>query len=529
MKILTARQVAEVDRLTSELYGIPSRLLMECAGRSVVDALDRERSGSLQDRIVIFCGRGNNGGDGLVAARHLVSRGGRPEVVLFADPAQLKGDALANWEAVRSLGITVHVAAAVREQRALLRRLARPPVIIDALLGTGLSKPIGPDLKGAVGWINGACGGSYVVSVDIPSGLFADSPSVPGPAVRAHLTVTFTALKPALVFPPAAELAGRVQAVAIGSPAWLLENPEYKLALAEAAQVRKVLPRRARDSHKGHYGHLLVVAGSRGKSGAALMAGMAALRSGAGLVTLALPESLRRDVIGRFPELMTEYFPETPTGSLDSSGAAALLKILPQFDALVMGPGLTTHRSTQGLIRELVRESGIPVVLDADGINAFAGKPELLRNRHGRPVTITPHPGEMARLLGTSIGAVQKQRLETATRCAVENGCFAILKGFQTICCAPDGRAFVNPTGNPGMATAGSGDVLSGMVGRFVAGWWRRYRGADLAALLDHLTAAVYLHGLAGDFAAAAKGEECLVATDMLSHLPEAFRSVSAP
>jgi NAD(P)H-hydrate epimerase len=232
-------------------------------------------------------------------------------------------------------------------------------------------------------------------------------------------------------------------------------------------------------------------------------------------------------VIGKFPELMTEFFPETAVGTLDAAGTSLLLKGLPQYDTLVMGPGLSTDQSTRTLIRDVVHGATVPVVLDADGINAFAGKPRLLRNRAGYPVIITPHPGEMARLLGVSIASVQKQRLDLAVQCASENGCFTILKGFQTVCATPDGRAFINPTGNPGMATGGSGDILSGMAGRFVAGWWRRFHGADISALADHLIAAVYLHGLAGDLAAAEKGEECLIATDLLPHLPEAFRSVT--
>jgi NAD(P)H-hydrate epimerase len=500
---------------------------MECAGRSVVDELERQQPGLSKGRAVIFCGRGNNGGDGSVVGRHLAARGGKPEVILFSDPAQLKGDALTNWEIARSVGFPVHVAATAGERRALLRRLDRPPVIVDALFGTGLSKPIGPDFQGIVAWINNSGDKSYVVSVDIPSGLFADSPSVPGPAVEANLTVTFTALKLALVVPPAADLAGKVKVAVIGSPAFLLDNPEYKIELAEAGQVRRVLPRRPRDSHKGHYGHVFVVAGSRGKSGAALMAGMAALRSGAGLVTLALPESLRHDVIGKFPELMTEFFPETAAGTLDAAGTSLLLKGLPQYDTLVMGPGLSTNPSTRTLIRDVVHEAAIPVVLDADGINAFAGKPGALRNRGGYPVIITPHPGEMARLLGVSIASVQKQRLDLAIRCASDNGCFTILKGFQTVCATPDGRAFINPTGNPGMATGGSGDILAGMAGRFVAGWWHRFRGVDAFSLADYLVAAVYLHGLAGDLAAGEQGEECLIATDLLPHLPEAFRRVA--
>ena len=527
MKILTAGQMAEVDRLTSELYGVPSILLMECAGRSVTEEIAREQPRLARGRVLIFCGRGNNGGDGLVAARHLLSRGGQPEVILLCDPAQLKGDARSNWEMARSVGLPVQVAASAAERRALLKGLSAPAVVIDAIFGTGLSRPIGDDLKGVVAWINQASSRSYVVSVDIASGLFADSAIVPGAAVKADMTVTFTALKLAHVLPPAANMGGRVRVVPIGSPASLLETPEHRFELEQAEKVREVLPPRPRDSHKGTYGHVLVVAGSRSKSGAALMAGMAALRSGAGLATLALPASLRKDVVGKFPELMTEYYPETRQGTLDRSAAEGLAGSLVEFDALVVGPGLSTHPSTRALVEATVRQSPIPVILDADGINAFAGNPARIQNRHGRPIILTPHPGEMARLLGVQIAEVQKRRLEVATSCASENGLYVVLKGFQTISASPGGRAVINSTGNPGMATGGSGDILSGMMGRFVAGWWRRYRGADAEALLDHVAAAVYLHGLAGDLAAAEKGEESMIATDLLPHLAAAFRSVS--
>jgi NAD(P)H-hydrate epimerase len=360
----------------------------------------------------------------------------------------------------------------------------------------------------------------------MPSGLFSDSPAVPGPAVKAHLTVTFTALKPALLLPPAADRAGRVVVAPIGSPCTLLENPDYRMNLIDAHQARAALPPRPRDSHKGSFGHVFVVAGSRGKSGAALMTGLAALRSGAGLVTLYLPRSLQRDVVGKVPELMTESIPETPEGTAHTSAAEAILKQAAEANVLAVGPGMTTNRSTQELIRTLVQQSPIPVVLDADGINAFEGKKEILRNQKRQPVVITPHPGEMARLLKTTIARVQADRIETARRCSQASGAFSILKGFQTVVATPTGQIFINNTGNPGMATAGSGDILAGILARFVAGWSRRFRGADLIALADHISAAVYFHGVAGDLAAEQKGVESMIATDLLAHLPEAFKRV---
>ncbi len=526
MKILTAEQMGEVDRLTTEIYRIPSILLMENAGRSLADELGKAVPHLRDKKTQVFCGKGNNGGDGFVVARYLFLRGAAPGVVLFADPAGLKGDALTNWNIIESLGIPRTILPSPDEARLFLKKAPVPDVIVDALFGTGLSKPIGREFKPVVDWINQAGTAALVASVDIPSGLFANASVIPGPAVRAALTVTFTALKPALVLPPAVECAGKIVVAPIGSPASLLENSEYRMNLIDAEQVRKVLPPRARDSHKGTYGHVYVVAGSRGKSGAALMTGMAGLRSGAGLVTLWLAESLQHDVIGKFPELMIEPLSETGDGTLDLRAAEKVIAEASKADTLVVGPGVTTHPATRQAVREIVRRSPVPVVLDADGINAYASDVTALRNDNGQAVIITPHPGEMARLLGRKISDVQRSRLETARECAEANGCFVVLKGYQTVVASPTGYIFINSTGNPGMATGGSGDILSGIMGRFVAGWNRRYHGADLLALSDHVSAAVYLHGLAGDLAAGEMGEESLIATDLIPFLPAAFKKV---
>ncbi len=526
MKILTAQQMAEVDRLSTEIYRIPPLILMENAGRAVVEKITEIFGGVESLSALLFCGKGNNGGDGLVVARHLAARGARPEIVLTSDPSAYAGEALSNWEIVHAMGIPVRVLGVPSDARRLLRSFGDSRVIVDALFGTGLSKPIGSALRPVIHWINRTASRAVVVSVDIPSGLFADSASVPGPTVQAQHTVTFTALKLALVLPPASDRAGQVQVAPIGSPCELLGNPEYRMELIDPPLARQVLPRRARDSHKGTYGHLYVLAGSRGKSGAAIMTGHAALRSGAGLVTLLLPAGLQRDVVGRVPELMTESLPETAEGTLARSGLDTALSHIERADAVVVGPGVTTHSQTRDLVHEVVRRSPVPVVLDADGINAFASKPERLRNEMGQAIAITPHPGEMARLIGRRISEVQSRRFETALAASQDHGFFTVLKGFQSVVAAPDGRVLINSTGNPGMATGGSGDILAGMIGRFVAGWRRRFHGSDVRALADHLAAAVYLHGRAGDIGLQESGEESLTATDLLHHLPAAFLSV---
>ncbi len=521
--------MAEVDGLTTERYRIPSILLMENAGRSVADEIGKVCPEIDQKTIMVLCGRGNNGGDGFVVARYLALRGAHPFILLFSEPEKLKGDALANWEIARAMGIEAQVLPEPAEAKSFLKKAALPDVIVDALFGTGLSKPVGPDFRAVVDWINKNHSHSFIIAVDIPSGLMADSPEVIGPAVKAHVTVTFSALKLAHVAPPASDCAGRVVLAPIGSPPELFENPEYRLNLVDRAQIRKALPRRARDSHKGSFGHVYVVAGSRGKTGAALMTGMAALRSGAGLVTLWLPKSVQKSIVGKFPELMTEALPETDDGTSDRSGAEKLLSLLSEMDALVLGPGITTHHSTRELVWELVRRSPVPVVLDADGINAFVPPAETFKNEEDQPVVITPHPGEMARLLGKKVPDVQKSRLETARDCAVSRQCYVVLKGFQTVIATPEGELYINNTGNPGMATGGTGDILAGMMGRFVAGWKHQSARDGRANLADFICAAVFLHGMAGDLAAEEEGMESLVATDLLKYLPAAFKRVSNP
>ena len=528
MKILTAAQMGEVDRLTTERYRIPSLLLMENAGRAVAEELARARPGVANERVLILCGTGNNGGDGLVVARQLASRGSRPEVWICGEPRRFRGDALENWKMFQNLGLTFEVLPSAESRNAMLLKARCPDIIVDALFGTGLSKAMGPEFQSLIEWINAVRGKAFVVSVDLPSGVFADRHDVEGITVQADLTVTLTALKACLVFPPAADKAGKVVLASIGSPWELLDDPEYRMELIDHVQIRIALPARHRESHKGTFGHVFALAGSRDKTGAAIMTGLAALRSGAGLVTLLLSESLRADFVGKVPELMTVWLPETEAGTPDYSALPVILEALAQADAVVVGPGLSTQAPTQQLIREVVWRAPVPVVLDADGINAFAGNIDKIGNESGNPIVITPHPGEMSRLVGLSISDIQRQRLATAGSSASRHGLFTILKGFQTVVASPGGRLLINGTGNPGMATGGTGDILAGMIGRFVAGWRRSSAGQDREALADYLATAVHLHGLAADLAVAETGEESLAATDLLSFLPDAFKRVGA-
>jgi len=526
MKILKAAQMGEVDRLTTERFRIPSIILMENAGRRCAEELVNAVPDIAEKRVIILCGRGNNGGDGFVVARWLALGGARPEIFLFTSSESLTGDAKTNYLIADAMQLPIQIlpdVASIAARFSGINTATEADVIIDALFGTGLARPIGPDFLPVLDWVERSYARSFVLAVDIPSGLMADSAEIPGPVIKANLTVTFSALKPAHVLAPAADFAGKIVLTSIGSPGALFDNTEYLWNLTDKEIVRRVLPARPRDSHKGSFGHVYVVAGSAEKSGAAFMAASAALRSGAGLVTLWLPEGLRGSAAGKFPELMTEFLPETDAGTFARTGTERLISRLGEADALVLGPGMTTEPSTRDFIHELVECSPVPVILDADGLNAFAPLCAPFKNKNGQPIALTPHPGEMARLTGETIADVQSRRVETALAVAERYCAWVTLKGNQTLIASPGGELFINTTGNPGMATGGSGDILAGMMGRFAAAW--KLRGSeDNKSFSEYLAVAVYLHGLAGDIAARNGSDESLVATDLFEYLPAAFR-----
>jgi ADP-dependent NAD(P)H-hydrate dehydratase / NAD(P)H-hydrate epimerase len=522
MKILTAAEMQRVDRLSTEELGIPSLTLMENAGRAVVDFL-AERFGPLEsERMVIVAGRGNNGGDGMVVARLLAERGLRPRVILLADPKNLRGDAAANF--ARLSGLELEVAtdlAAWQRARALL---AGTTLLVDAILGTGLSQPLRGFFLEVVRDINSAFPAARVVAVDLPSGISADKGDLIGESLRADATVTFTAPKVAHVFPPASERIGEWVVRAIGTPAELLENdPSLRLNLVTRADVRWVAAPRAADSHKGNFGHVLVVAGSVGKTGAAALAAKAALRAGAGLVTVATVKSAMPIVAAHGMEYMTEPLPETEAGTISLGALDRLEKLLKGKTVVALGPGLGQAPETVECIRAAVNKYDLPLLLDADGLNAFAECPELLRPKSSgfrSPTILTPHPGEMARLTGKSSAEILANRVAVAREFAERQSQVLVLKGYRTLTASPDGQVYVNPTGNPGMATGGTGDVLTGLIAGLLAAF--ASRPAALVA-----AAGVFLHGLAGDIAARELGEASMMAGDLLDRLPRAFLSLA--
>jgi NAD(P)H-hydrate epimerase len=500
MKVLTAAQMREVDRRSSEL-GIPSLVLMENAGLRVVDVLAHKYAPLRQQRIVVICGNGNNGGDGLVVARQLYTRF-RPralDVVLAGDPAEMEGDAAVNYQMLEAVGCPVTFEFTPQMETATL--------IVDAVLGTGIHGAARGRALELIRAINDRFPLAEVVSVDLPSGLDSDSGVPAGETVHASHTVTFTAPKLCHVLSPACELCGELHVAAIGSPPELFEqDASIYLSLSEPALFAHLFRPRVRDSNKGLYGHALVIGGSRGKSGAAAMAGIAVLRAGAGLVTVASTEAALGSIAAHAPEIMTELL---------GFDEAARARMLEQKDVVAIGPGLGQDPATVQFVRMMVEQTQLPMVVDADGLNALAGRP----TRYRWPRIFTPHPGEMSRLNGRPIAEIQADRIATARAFATDRDVHLVLKGNRSVIAAPNGQVWINPTGSPAMATGGTGDVLTGLIAGLIA----QFPDQIDAALL----AAVYLHGRCGELGAAKLGEKSLIATDLFEFLPEAMREVA--
>jgi NAD(P)H-hydrate epimerase len=524
MKILTAAQMQRIDRLTAERYGVPSLTLMENAGRGVVEFLSERFAPLERQRIVVLCGRGNNGGDGLVVARMLREEGVRPRVLLFADPAKVSGDAAVNLGRLADSGMP-EVIESPEAWQAIKASLKGTTLVVDALLGTGLSKPLGGLLLQVVREVNGELASAQVVAVDLPSGIAADSGELIGEHVRADFSVTFTAPKIAHVFPPACGCAGEWVVRQIGTPPEALESdPDLTLNLACREDFAWLARPRKPDAHKGSYGHVLILAGSVGKTGAAALAAKAALRAGAGLVTVATAESALPTVASLGMEYMTEPLPQTEAGtiSLRALDYGRLDKLLEGKTVLAIGPGIGSVPETAELVRTLVNARRLPVVLDADGLNAFAGCMDKFQSGGDlAEAVLTPHPGEMSRLAGSSTAEIQARRVESAREFARKHQVNLVLKGFRTLTAAPDGKVWVNPTGNPGMASGGTGDVLTGMLAGLVA----QYRNRPISEVA---AAAAFLHGLAGDLAAEETGQASLIAGDLIDALPKAYRTVAS-
>ena len=520
MRILTAEAMREVDRRATEELGLPSLVLMENAAIGLAEAVAELFEDA--ESAAIFCGPGNNGGDGLALARHLAIRGYEVGVWLVGE-REPSGDAAVQLRVCRGQGIAIDELEDEADLDEALAAAAGADLVVDALFGTGLARP----LEGLFAALAERLAElpAPVLAVDLPSGLSGSRREPLGPHVVADATVTFAAPKVAHVFPPAAEAVGELVVTDLGIPPSLVEEADDEdgpLHLLVGAELAGRLPERPADTHKGDYGHVLVVAGSPGKAGAAVMTARAAVRAGAGLVTVAVPEPLLAAVDTASVESMTLALPASPSGQLVRAAVEAVLAAAEGKDVLALGPGLGGEDETAESIREIVRRAGLPLVLDADGLNAFAGRLRELRER-AAPTVLTPHPGELGRLLGVAAGEVQADRLAAARRAAAESGATVVLKGNLTLVAAPPsggrpGSVHVSTAGNPGMASGGTGDVLTGTIAALL-GW--------LGTVDDAVPLAVHLHGLAGDLAAAVTGEASLTAGDVIDALPAAFRSLT--
>ena len=512
MKIITAQQSKSIDKRAIKDFGIPGLVLMENAASAVMAEMEKFFDGLHGVRVGIVCGKGNNGGDGLALARRLRIRGVAVRVALLASFGALKGEAKINLAILRKMDVEILENTTVRS---LADVISWSDILVDAMLGIGLSSPLKGLYARAVDMINTA--GRPVVAVDIPTGIDADTGAIMGAAVKADLTVTMVLLKRGLVLYPGAEYAGAVRIADIGIPPEIIEKEPVSVSLLDHGAVQGVMNDRTPDAHKGDFGHLMVVAGSPGKAGAAIMAAKGALRAGAGLVSVATPNNLVPIIQSGIPEAMCVSSAESIEGTLGIGSEEELLKALDKMSACAIGPGLSTHYETVQAVRNLIQRIQVPVVIDADGLNAFVGFTDILRKAKVSLI-VTPHPGEMARLLGISTAEVQKDRITIASSFAKKHNATVVLKGAATIVATPSGWVYVNTTGNPGMATGGTGDSLTGMIGSFLA---QGYSASQAACL------GVYVHGLAGDFAAKEKGETSMIAGDLIEKIPDAMLSLS--
>jgi NAD(P)H-hydrate epimerase len=509
MKVATAEQMQELDRKAIEIYRIPGIVLMENAGRGAAEVIYNAFPDLQKKRIAIVAGKGNNGGDGFVIGRHLLNKGIPIKVFLLTESKSLRGDAETNYQIFSRMKGEVISIPSSKDYQKVKKDLEKFDLLIDGIFGTGLDAEVRGYYREVIDHLNTLK--KPIVAIDIPSGLAANTGKPLGTAIRASLTITFGLPKVGHLISPGIDYVGEVKVIDIGIPKSLVDEEKIQTHLLEEEEIRKWLsvPRRL-DTHKGDYGHLLVIAGSVGKTGAAAMACEAALRMGAGLVTLAIPKSLNAIMEMKLTEVMTEPLPETPKQTLSLRAFNSLLRLCEKKRSVIIGPGIGTFKETQSLILKLIKTLDIPIILDADGLTALSTQPKTLPAAN-RSLILTPHPGEMARLINSTAKEVQEDRIGVSRKFSQSNHVHLVLKGFRTLIATPKGEVFINPTGNPGMASGGTGDVLTGMIGGLIC------QGFDI---LTSLQISVYLHGLAGDNVAQEMGEKSLVATDIIERIP---------
>lgn len=520
MKIVTAQTMRELDRRAIEEFNIKGAALMDRAGYGVAQAVRRiaEISGFHNAFVHLVAGRGNNGGDAYVAARYLKDMGFGVEVWLAGTTAQVTGDAAFYLSKLKTAKIRVEQLSTMEHWKEAIRVPLAAEIIVDGVLGTGITGPARGPAAGAIQYIRAQANEALVVSIDIPSGLNADTGVPEGDAVAADLTVTMGLPKRGLVAPSAIDYVGAIEVVDIGLPTEAVADAEGDdKEMIYLSDLQLLFPRRPRNAHKGDYGHVLLIGGGGPYTGAIALAARAAVRSGAGLVTAVVPRSLRDLTAAAVPEAMVAGAPESTEGSLTPDSLDSIRSYHAPGRAVVIGPGLTRGPATRALVEAVMREAPGPIVVDADALVVFAGAPEVFRQAK-QPLVLTPHPGEMAALLGMTVPAVQADRVGAARALAGRAGATVVLKGAGTIVAQPDKPIRINVTGNPGMAKGGAGDVLSGVLGGLLAQGY---------AAIDAASAAVYVHGRAGDLAAWRRCQVTLTAGDLIEELPYAFRDLS--
>jgi NAD(P)H-hydrate epimerase len=506
-------------------FQVSGEMLMDRAGWSVAHLVDGlcDRYGWQHAAILLIAGRGTNGGDAFVAARYLKEQGYDVSVWLAGASGDVQGDARAHLTRLKPAKIKLEEFPTQGDWEQLIGQLLDEnnawgaTVIVDGVLGTGIQGPAHGPAAGAIRYINAMAARSFIVAIDVPSGLNSDTGRAEGEAVTADVTITMGLPKRGLVEAGAINHVGRLEVAEIGIPASLVDKIESEIEFISAADVRALIPRRSRNAHKGNFGHLLILAGAAGYAGAAGLAARAAVRSGVGLVSVVTPRGIAPIVAGLAPEAMVHAAPETETGSLAAAAWEAWRAKQGAFSAILAGPGLTRHPETRALVGRLLQDCSQPLILDADALNVFEGRPDELSRRQG-PLLITPHPGEMGRLLGSSAAAVQADRLAAARTAAARTRAVVVLKGAGTLVVAENEIPQINLTGNPGMAAGGTGDVLAGLLGGLLAQGLKPFDAARVA---------VFIHGRAGDAAAAEKTELSLAAGDVIQSLPYAFQQVS--
>jgi len=514
MILVTANEMQLIDRRTIESFGIPGRILMENAGRGATQFFFKQFADFKNKRIGVIAGRGNNGGDGFVVARYIAQSGADVKVYLLATSNRVGGDAAANLKLLKPLNIPLIEIPDESSFSAYQSEMEDCDIWIDAIFGTGLKSDVKGYFQTVIDFINAL--NQPVFAVDIPSGLNSDTGKPCGTCIRASATATFGFAKPGHMIHPGAGYTGALEIVDIGIPPYIVQTVAPKQFLLTADLIKSYVTPRVEDAHKGTTGHLLVVAGSPGKTGAASMTSVSALRAGAGLVTLAIGQSLNSVLETQMLEAMTAPLPESKEGALGESAFGVIQKLMSGKKCLAIGPGLGQALETRKLVHKIILESQIPVVVDADGINHLVGRMQILKKAHV-PIILTPHPGEMARLLDVNVGNIQQDRINCARNVAVDLNVHVVLKGARTVIAHPDGRIFINPTGNAGMASGGMGDVLTGIIAAQIVQGFSPESAAHIG---------VYLHGAAADSLAHTIGPYGYLAGEVMHAVPGEIKKI---